>query len=242
MLPKIAVPQFDVELPSTGKKIKMRPFLVKEEKILLIASEGKDKHELLDAVKNVLGACIQTPNIDVEKMTLFDIEYLFIMLRVNSVNDRVENVRFKNTVCGTEGCPDEMKLMINLKNTEIIRHPDHKTTIPLDDTIGVVMKYLPSQDVIAIREEEGVSKTEKTFSLLVKSIDKIYDGDTVHSSANLSPKEIRDWLETLPPEMFEKIGTFFATQPRIVNNMKWKCPKCGKETSIPIEGFQSFFV
>lgn len=229
-LPSIATPQFSTKIPSTGQEIEYRPFLVKEEKILLMALEGGDQKEIARATQNIIESCVIT-DIDVNKLATFDVEHLFLKLRGKSVGELVEL-----KIGHSDGeCEHKTEVQINLDDIEVTGDmSDGK--IMLDDDIGVKMRYPGIADVSQLDEQN----TEAMFDVINNCIEYVYDKDNVYN--DFSKKEIKDWTETLSQKQFEKITEFFQNIPKLSYKVEWTCSKCGEKDSITLEGLQSFFM
>ena len=229
-LPSIATPQFSTKIPSTGQEIEYRPFLVKEEKILLMALEGGDQKEIARATQNIIESCVIT-DIDVNKLATFDVEHLFLKLRGKSVGELVEL-----KIGHSDGeCEHKTEVQINLDDIEVTGDiSDGK--IMLDDDIGVKMRYPGIADVSQLDEQN----IEAMFDVINNCIEYVYDKDNVYN--DFSKKEIKDWTETLSQKQFEKITEFFQNIPKLSYKVEWTCSKCGEKDSITLEGLQSFFM
>lgn len=229
-LPSIATPEFITTIPSTGQEIRYRPFLVKEEKILLMALEGKDQKEITNAIVRLLDSCI-LDEVDVSKLATFDIEYLFIQLRGKSVGEVVEL-----TLSHTESeCKHRTKYNINLDEIKV--QGDIKDgKVMITDEIGVKMRY----PTIIGASGVSVDNTNGVFELIAGCIEFIFDSENVYS--DFTPKEMDEWLGHLSQSQFKKISDFFEGMPSLKYNLKWKCESCGEEDEILLEGLQSFFI
>ena len=229
-LPSIATPQFSTKIPSTGQEIEYRPFLVKEEKILLMALEGGDQKEIARATQNIIESCVIT-DIDVNKLATFDVEHLFLKLRGKSVGELVEL-----KIGHSDGeCEHKTEVQINLDDIEVTGDiSDGK--IMLDDDIGVKMRYPGIADVSQLDEQN----IEAMFDVINNCIEYVYDKDNVYN--DFSKKEIKDWTETLSQKQFEKLTEFFQNIPKLSYKVEWTCSKCGEKDSITLEGLQSFFM
>ena len=232
-LPNIVTPEFVTTLPSTKQQIKFRPFLVKEEKVLLMAQEGKDQSEITTAVVNILQACIKD-EIDVNSLPLFDIEWLFLQLRSKSVSEVIE-LRFKHTE--KEDCNHSNDIEINIEDIKVQYDKEHSNKIPLENGIGLEM-YYPSLGVAA-----AFSKTEFTvddvFEMIVDSVKTVYDAEKVYN--DFTRDELVKFLENLNQSHLEKFMKFFETMPKVKHTVKFKCQKCGEELSYDLEGLMDFF-
>ena len=236
-LPKIATPTYELELPSTGKTIKYRPFLVKEEKLLVLALESEDTKQITTAIKNVIKACISTRGVKVESLPTFDIEYLFLNIRGKSVGEELE----LNLLC-----PDDDKtyvpLKINIDDIEVKKDSKHTKKIKVDDSIVMEMKY-PSLDEF-IKNNFDFSEQnqmDQSFELIISCMDKIYTEDEVWSTADCTKKEMVDFLEQMNSSQFKEIEQFFETMPKLSHDVKVKNPNTEVESTVSLEGFASFF-
>ena len=236
-LPKIATPVYELELPSTGKTIEYRPFLVKEEKVLVIALESEDTKQITTAIKNVIKNCIKTKGIKVEELPTFDIEYLFLNIRGKSVGEEIEvNVT----------CPDDVEtqvpVTINLDDIEVQKNDEHSNRIKVDDSIMMEMKY-PSLDQFIKNNFDFNDKNamDQSFELIATCIDKIFTEDEVWAVEDCSKKEIVDFLEQMNSSQFKEIEKFFETMPKLSHSITVKNPKTKKENVVVIEGLAGFF-
>jgi len=236
-LPKIATPTYELEIPSTKKKIKYRPFLVKEEKILLLAMETNDPKEIAESVKNVINNCIITRGVKVDKLSTFDIEYLFLNIRGKSVGEEVE-------VMVT--CPDDeetqVPMVINLDEIKVVQDPKHNRDIKLDDELTLRMKYPSLNEFVKsnFSNEEDMS-IDDTFGMITGCIEQIYSEEESWASSDSTPKELREFLEQLTSTQFKEIETFFETMPKLAHTITIKNPKTGVESDVTLEGLTSFF-
>ena len=236
-LPKIATPTYELELPSTGKTIQYRPFLVKEEKLLVLALESEDTTQITTAIKAVIKACIKTRGIKVETLPTFDIEYLFLNIRGKSVGEVLD----VNVIC-----PDDEKtqvtVQIDLDSIECRKTEGHTNKIKLDDTIMMEMKY-PSLDQFIksnfdMKEE---NQMEQSFDLIASCIDKLYSADEVWASEDCSKKEMSDFLEQLNSSQFKEIEKFFETMPKLSHTIKVSNPETKVKSDVTLEGLAAFF-
>ena len=232
-LPKIAVPRFGIELPSTGKRITFRPFLVKEEKTLLMAAQSEDSLSMIDAVKDVISAC--TEDVAVDKIPYFDLEFIFLNIRAKSVGEIVKleyrhtgGVNYQGMICEAV-TPVE----INLEHVKVEKLPDHSTKIQLDDTLGMEMRYPTINDV------RKVSEGSDEIEMLAKCILHVYDDDNVYEPDNL--KDSVDFIESLNSAQFTKIMQFINTMPKLRHSFTYKCKSCGQEDKVTLEGMADFF-
>ena len=236
-LPKIATPTYELVLPSSNRKIKFRPFLVKEEKILIIAMETQDSKQIANAVKNVLSHCILTRGIKVDKLSTFDIEYLFLNIRGKSVGEDIE-------VMVT--CPDDGKTqvpaLINVDAIKIQTSDEHNKDIKLDDTFTLRMKYPSLNEFIKNNfSTTGEMNVDDTFDLIASCIDQVYSEEESWTGADCTKKELSEFLEQLNSKQFKMIEKFFETMPKLSHTVKVTNPNTKKDCEIVIEGLQSFF-
>ena len=229
-LPVLASPEFMTEIPSTKQKIKFRPFLVKEEKILYMALEGNDEKEIQNAIVTILSNCIIDEDVDVLRLTTFDIEFLFLQLRGKSVGEKVELL-----MSHSEGkCEHKTQVEINLDDIKIVGEiSDGK--IMLDDSIGVKMRYPYMHDVEKLSGDDTMS----LFNSLAPLIEFVYDKENVYN--DFSHDEMVTWLEQLSQSQFKVLTDFLSNMPKLSHEVKWKCSKCGETDSMVLEGLQSFF-
>ena len=236
-LPKIATPTYELELPSTGKTLEYRPFLVKEEKLLVLALESEDTKQITTAIKTVLKNCIQTKGIKVETLPTFDIEFLFLNIRGKSVGETIEvNIT----------CPDDevttTTVEINLDDIKVQKNEEHTNQIKLDDSIMMELKY-PSLDQFIKSNFDFTdgNQMDQSFQLIGSCIDKIYTDDEVWAAADCTKKEINEFLESMNSNQFKEIEKFFETMPKLSHTVKVTNPKTKVESDVVIEGLASFF-
>ena len=236
-LPKIATPTYELELPSSGETIKYRPFLVKEEKVLVIALESEDNKEITNAIKAVLKSCVLTKGIKVETLPTFDIEYLFLHIRGKSVGETLE----VNVICPDDE-ETQVKVNINLDSIEVEKNEDHNKQIKLDDTLMMEMKY-PSLDEFIKNnfDFKETNQMDQSFALIGSCIDKIYNEEEVWATADCTKKEVREFLESMNSTQFKKIESFFETMPKLSHTVKVTNPKTKVESEVVMEGLASFF-
>ena len=236
-LPKIATPTYELELPSTGASINYRPFLVKEEKVLVIALESEDNKQITTAIKSVLKNCILSKGIKVEDLPTFDIEYLFLNIRGKSVGEDLE----VNIIC-----PDDEKtqvpVTIALDEIEVQKDDNHTNKIKIDDCIMMEMKY-PSLDQFIKNNFDFNEKNmmDQSFDLIATCIDKVYTEDEVWTAADCTKKEMRDFLEQMNSYQFKEIETFFETMPKLSHTISVTNPKTKVKSDVVLEGLSSFF-
>jgi len=236
-LPKIATPTYELELPSTGQTIQYRPFLVKEEKLLVLALEGEDVKEITTAIKNVIKSCISTKGIKVENLPTFDIEYLFLNIRGKSVGEEIE-VKLL--------CPDDnetyVPVTIPIDEIGILRNDEHTNKIQLDTSLVMEMKYPSLSEFIKNNFDFGGNATmDQSFELVGSCVDKIYNEEEVWAAADCTKKEINSFLDQMNSSQFKEIEKFFETMPKISHTVKITNPKTKVESDVVLEGLSSFF-
>jgi len=238
-LPKIATPSYELELPSTGKTITYRPFLVKEEKLLVIALESEDTKQITNAIKAVIRACVLTKGIKVETLPTFDIEYLFLNIRGKSVGEDLDVKLI---------CPDdnktEVNININLDDIQVNKPEGHSNKIKLDNNLMMELKYPSLNEFIKNNfdpNEVGTNAMEQSFDLIGSCINKIYNEDEVWVAADCSKKEINDFLDSMNSNQFKEVEKFFETMPKLSHTVKVKNPKTKVESDVVLEGLASFF-
>tara|TARA_B100002019_G_scaffold292935_1_gene317897 strand:- start:1647 stop:2366 length:720 start_codon:yes stop_codon:yes gene_type:complete len=236
-LPKIATPTYELELPSTEETIKFRPFLVKEEKLLVLALESEDTKQITTAIKNVIKNCILTKGVKVETLPTFDIEYLFLNIRGKSVGEVLD----VNIICPDDG-ETEVEVKIDLDEIKVKKNDEHKRQIKLDDSIMMEMKY-PSLEQFVKNNFDLNDKNamDQSFELIASCVDKIYSEDEVWAAADCTKKEMTEFLEQMNSSQFKEIESFFETMPKLSHTIKVKNPKTKKENEIVLEGLASFF-
>jgi len=226
-----SVPKHQTTLPVSGKKVEYRPFVVKEEKILLMAAESKDEKTVNTAVREVVLACTAGA-VDVFKIPITDMEYLFLQLRSHSVGETAK----PHIKCSNCSIPTECE--INIKEIQPKTNKNHVKKIHLTNDIQVMMKY-PSLD--DIKDINTSSDVEKAITLLVKSIDKVVNGETIYNAAEMSIDEVRAFVDEMTQEQFKKVFSFLETMPTLEETVKFKCKNCGNENEIVLKGITSFF-
>lgn len=236
-LPKISTPIYEIELPSTGETIQYRPFLVREEKVLVIALESEDTKQITNAIKTVIKNCILTKGIKVETLPTFDIEYLFLNIRGKSVGEEIE----VNVICPDDG-ETTSKVTINLDDIKVQKNKDHTNKIRVDKNIMMEMKYPSLEQFIKNNFDFSDSNAmDQSFELIASCIDKIYTEDEVWSAADVTKKELNDFLEQMNSSQFKEIEKFFETMPKLSHKIKIKNPKTDVESEVVLEGLASFF-
>jgi len=236
-LPKIATPTYELELPSSGELIRYRPFLVKEEKVLVIALESEDTKQITTAIKAVLKSCVLTKGIKVETLPTFDIEFLFLNIRGKSVGEELE----VNVICPDDG-ETQVPVTINLDDIQVQKSDNHDNKIKLDDNIMMELKY-PSLDQFIKNNFEFDEKNamQQSFDLIASCIDKIYTEEEVWATADCTKKEMSEFLESMNSTQFKGIEKFFETMPKLSHTIKVTNPNTKKKSEVVLEGLASFF-
>ena len=231
-LPKLDTPLYELELPSTGEKLQYRPFLVKEQKHLMLAMESDDPADMKNSLAEIITACTFA-KVDPYKLPMFDVEYLFLKFRGKSVGEKI-----KLTVI----CPDdnetEAEVDIDLAEVGVQLQADHTNSISLSDKIKMIMRY---PDLNDFSSTESDDETETVFKMIAKCIHEIHEGDTIHNKIDISDKELDEFVENLPTDAFEKVQNFFETMPKGRHVVKVKNPKTKKTGEVVLEGLENFF-
>ena len=236
-LPKIATPYYELELPSTGETVEYRPFLVKEEKLLVLAMESQDQKQITKAIKEVLASCLKT-DIKVDKLPTFDIEYLFLNIRGKSVGEEIEL-----KILAPDDEVTEIPVMISIDDIKVEKNDEHTRDINLGGGLSMRMKYPSlSQFINENFDLTGGSNVEKTFDLVGSCIDTIYNEEEAWSTADCTKKELEDFLGQLSSKQFQDIEKFFSTMPKLSHTVSVKNPKTKKKSEVVLEGLSSFFV
>ena len=234
-LPKLGVPTYELELPSTKKVIKYRPFLVKEEKVLLLALESEDENQIFSAVKDLIKNCVLS-RIKVEDLPAFDLEYIFLRIRAAAVGELVD----MNVTC-TDDNETQVRTQIDINIVEVNFPEGHTNKVMLTDNLGIIMKYPGMQRFIEAEFLDKDIKTEEVFGFIADSIEQIFDETDVYDSSTTSKKEFREFVDGLTTKQFESIQKFYETMPKLQHKFKVINPNTGKESEYVIEGLQNFF-
>ena len=235
-LPMNSAPIYTLTLPSTGAEIKYRPFLIKEEKALLLANQSEDPKVMVDSLKQVIKSCIQG-QVDVDSFATFDLEYVFTQIRAKSVGEIVDLL----LKCDT--CTDEKavaKVNVDLTKIQVKKADGHTNKIDLFADVGVMMKY-PTIDTIKKLESMNTDNVDEVFGVVVECIDAIYDTEQVYAAKDTPKTELLEFLNNLSSEQFKKVQSFFETMPKLSEQVSYDCPVCGKHHDKVLEGLQSFF-
>lgn len=235
-LPKSTTPVYELELPSTQKKIKYRPFLVKEEKVLILALESEDMKQITESVKNVLSSCIMTRGVKVDELSTFDIEYLFLNLRGKSVGEIIDVI---------VTCPDDEETTVNVKinidDIKVQSNPEHSRDIKLDDELTLRMKYPSLNEFVKNNFANGDVGMDQGFEIIANCIEQVYTEEESWNSSDCTKKELLEFVENLTTSQFSKVEQFFLSMPKLTHKIEVKNPNTGVENEITLEGLASFF-
>ena len=238
-LPTITTPTYELNLPSTGKKIKYRPFLVKEEKILILALETRDQNQITNAVKDVLKKCVITRGVKIDDLPTFDIEYLFLNIRAKSIGEDINMI---------VTCPDDRKTEVDVTvyvdEIKVIKSKEHVKDINLDKDMTLRMKYPSLNQFIETNfdtEEESQTTVDKTFQLIADCMDTVYTKEDAWESKDYSPNERLEFIEQLSSKQFKQVEKFFATMPKLSHTIEVTNPNTKKKSKIVLEGLADFF-
>ena len=238
-LPTVATPTYELKLPSSNKKIKYRPFLVKEEKVLIIALESKSQTEITNAVKDVLKQCILTKDVNVDSLPTFDIEYIFLNIRAKSIGEAIK-VRVK--------CPDDPKteipVTIYVDEIKVVKSKEHKTDIVLDDNMTLRMKYPSINQFIETNfdtNEDPKESVNKTFKIISECIDQIYTQEDAWDAKDYTSKERVEFVEQLNSKQYKEVEKFFSTMPKLSHKIQITNPNTKKKSTVVLEGLADFF-
>ena len=237
-LPKINTPTYELELPSTGKKIKYRPFLVREEKILLMALESEDMKQISSGIIQILNDCILTRGVKVQTLATFDIEYLFLNVRAKSVGESVEV---------TVTCPDDgettVDMEIDIDSIKVQKDKGHKSIVKLDNKYSMKLKYPSFDQFIDSNFEVGEDTSDigKSLDMIISCIEMVYDDEESWSASDCTKKELRDFVDQLNSKQFKEIEKFFTTMPKLTHTISVKNPNTKVESDVVLEGLASFF-
>ena len=238
-LPKISTPLYELQLPSNGKKIKYRPFLVREEKVLILALEGGDSKSITNAVKKILKDCISTRGVKIEELPTFDIEYLFLNIRGKSVGEALDLI---------VTCPDDNETTVPVKvyidEIGIETNDQHKKDIVLDSNLTLRMKYPSMTEFITNNFEisgKDIDQLDQSFDIIASCIDMVYNNEESWAASDCTKKELKEWVQDLNSKQFKELETFFETMPKLSHTLKVTNPKTKVESEITLEGLASFF-
>ena len=236
-LPKISTAEYELKLPSNGKTIKYRPFLVREEKILILALESENQKQITTAVRQVIKECVLTKGIKVDQLPSFDIEYLFLNIRGKSVGESIELM----VTCGDDG-KTEVPVTVLIDDIEVSTNDEHETDIELSDGYSVKMKYPSLNQFIETNfNQDDEDAVEKSFEMIATSIDMVYNDKDMFAASECTKKELKEWVESLTSAQFQKIEQFFETMPKLTHTLEVVNPNTKKKNTIVLEGLTDFF-
>ena len=235
-LPKSSTPVYELELPSIKKKIKYRPFLVKEEKVLIMALESQDMKQITGAVKNVLSSCILSRGVKVENLSTFDIEYLFLNVRGKSVGELIDVI----VTCPDDG-ETEVEVQINIDDIQINVSDEHNRDIKLDDELSIRMKYPSLDEFVKTNFDGGDVSIDQGFDIITSCVDQVYSEEESWNTADCTKKELDEFVGNLTSSQFAKVEKFFSTMPKLSHTLKVTNPKTGVENEVVLEDLASFF-
>jgi DNA-directed RNA polymerase subunit RPC12/RpoP len=233
-LPKLNSPTYELKVPSTGNNISYRPYLVKEEKILMMAMESNDNEQMMRAVKDVIRSCT-SDSVDVDTLAMFDIEYIFTQLRAKSVGE-TSTVSVKCSECGSSNDVD-----VNLDEVYVNVPESTVHTIPLTDTVGVSLKYPSVNAMVKAQASDTKSEIDRVFDLIVACIDSIYSDDEIFDAKEQSEKELKEFIESLNTQQFNQVRDFIESIPSAAINVEFMCMSCSKHNSFEVKGLGNFF-
>jgi hypothetical protein len=237
-LPKISTPTYELDLPSTGKKVRYRPFLVREEKILIMALESEDMKQISGAIVQILSDCLLTKNVKISELSTFDIEYLFLNVRAKSVGETVE----VNVTCPDDG-ETQVQMEINIDDIKVQKDSNHSNIIKLDDSLSMKLKYPSLEQFVENNFEinEVGGDVDKSLAMITSCIDAVYDQEESWSASDCTKKELQEFIEQMNTKQFKEIETFFTTMPKLSHTITVKNPKTKVESDVVLEGLASFF-
>lgn len=235
-LPKIAIPEFKTEIPSTKEQVFYRPFLVKEEKMLLMALEGNEPEEITNAVINILKNCVNLEEEKIKNLPSFDLEYLFLQIRMRSVNN-IAKLSLRHT--GDNECKHLTEYELNLEEVKVVFPEEHENKIMISDEVGVVMKYPTITSLSKAEERLSDSNVENILKFFAENIAIIFDADNVYEKN--TQEELEEFVEQLNSKQFDKLSNFYRSMPYVGHDITYTCEECGKEEFIPLRGLNSFF-
>ena len=241
---KVSIPTYELTIPSSGEKVSYRPFLVKEEKTLLMAMESGDNTSMTNAMKDIISSCTDG-DVNIKDLAPFDLEYFFLQLRGRSIGEIIE-VKSPRPPNFTNCCKeaeegDVCDLSINIDEIKVDTSKIKPSDVEVTKDIGVKMKYPSMESVQKYNIEGDTMKSEDIFKLITDCVDYIWDGDDIFKAKDHSKKELNDFIDSLSSGQFEKIKDFFESMPRLEHDVDWKCPRCGKSKTLVLTGVDSFF-
>tara|TARA_Y200000002_G_C22650719_1_gene651205 strand:- start:566 stop:1291 length:726 start_codon:yes stop_codon:yes gene_type:complete len=238
-LPTITTPTYELKLPSSGKKIKYRPFLVKEEKVLIIALESKSQNEITNAVKDVLKKCVLTRGVNIDSLPTFDIEYIFLNIRAKSIGEAIKVI----ITCPDDG-ETEIPVTIYVDEIQVVKSKDHKTDIVLDDKMTLRMKYPSINQFVETNfevDDDPEKNVSKTFKIISDCIDTIYTKEDAWDAKDYTAQERLEFIEQLNSKQYKEVEGFFATMPKLSHTIEVTNPNTKKKSNVVLEGLADFF-
>ena len=233
-LPKLQSQVYELEQPSTGEKIKYRPFLVKEQKVLMMASESGDEKQIRDSLAGIISSCT-FEKVDPFTVPMFDVEFLFLRIRGKSVGEKIE----LNLLCPDDG-ETRVKTTLNLEDVGVSQKLGHTSEISITDKIKIIMRYPTLNDMVGMSGEKEAGFDE-VLSMMKRCIHEVHDEETVHSKVDMSESDLTEFIESLTTEQFQGLADFFDTMPKVAHSIDVTNPKTKKKGEVVIEGIQSFF-
>lgn len=233
-LPVLESPKYELTIPSTKKKLQYRPYLVKEEKILLLAMESKDNGQIVRALLDVIESCTFN-KVKGEDLTVFDLEYIFVQIRSQSVGEG-SDIKYP-----CDSCEKSNDIHINLSEVGVVGVSDKKKIIKLTDTVGITLKYPTMKDVKTITDNEKLSDSEKALKMIISSIDTIYDAEKIYQSSEYTFDQLSNFVDSFNSKQFEELKTFVEDSPKLSHTKEFTCSSCGHENKVVFEGLASFF-
>ena len=233
-LPKLNVPKYKLKLPSDGRTVNYRPFLVKEEKLLLVATETGEQEEIISAIKNIITECTDITSVD--RLATFDIEYLFLQIRTKSVGENVEV-----TVTCTDDGETEVNISIPLDEIKVVKTRGHKKELKLDDEIVVTMGYPSLTSFVEMNFGDEVNQIDQIFQMAASCIETIADTNQIYECKDVTKSEILEFLDQLSSKQFAEVQKFFETMPKLSHKVQVTNPNTGVESEVVLEGLASFF-
>jgi len=240
-LPKLDIATYETTIPSTKQKIFIRPFLVKEEKILLTALAGQDSEEIARATKQIVNNCIVTEGVDIDRLELYDLEYLILQLRIRSVGETTKIRFMPRQGADCDECKQYREIEINLTEAAIEENSEHTKTIKLTENVGLIMRSPTIKMMGKIESAKASSNLQELFKIIWMCVDTVYDGDSMTSSKDVPVKDGVEFLESLNAEQFSKVEKFFSTLPKLKQSVPVKCKSCQFEQDFVLVGLENFF-
>lgn len=240
-LPKLDTPTFELTVPSSKERLSVRPFLVKEEKILLMALQGGEIEDMTRATKQIINNCIVTSGFDIDALELYDLEYILLQIRMASQGEttKIKFLARENTDCPE--CSKPRVVEVNLKDAKIQEAANHNKKVTITDTMGIIMKYPSAKMMMSIEKAKSGKSLDEIFKVIWACVESVYDEDKIHKASEVTIEEGLQFLESLKGEQFAKIDIFFQTMPKLRQNVHIKCGICEFEQDYLLEGLESFF-